>query len=236
MKKNLTELVFVVDRSGSMGGLESDTIGGLNATLQKNREVEGECLVSIVLFDNVSEVIVDREPIEKVGNLTTEQYQVRGCTALLDAVGDAVRYIEKVQRILPESHRAEHVIFAIITDGLENASHRFRYDEVKRLIEARQEAGWEFIFLGANIDAAAEAGRIGIRADHASQYVSDHAGSALAYEAMACAQVSRRTAGAVRSDWNAAAQADAAARGAGPAPAPKPSTSGHSRSFGFWRR
>lgn len=213
MQKNLTELVFVVDRSGSMAGLESDTIGGLNATLRRNREVGGTCLVSIVLFDNTSEVIVDRKPIEEVADLTTSQYQVRGCTALLDAVGDSVRYIDKVQHILPETHRAEHVIFAIITDGMENASNHRTYPEVKRMIEQRQEEGWEFIFLGANIDAAAEAGRMGIRADRASQYVSDGVGSAAAYEAMACAQVSRRTTGAVSSGWDAATKADVAARG-----------------------
>ncbi len=213
MKKNLTELVFVVDRSGSMAGLESDTIGGLNATLQKNREVEGECNVSIVLFDNVSEVLVDRKPINEVANLTTRQYQVRGCTALLDAVGDAIRYTEKVQTILPEDYRAEHVVFTIITDGMENASRHRTYPEVKRMIEAKQEQDWEFLFLGANIDAAAEAGRMGIRADRATQYVSDDAGTALAYEAMACAQVSRRTTGQVDAAWSAAPMADAARRG-----------------------
>ncbi len=213
MKKNLTELVFVVDRSGSMAGLESDTIGGLNATLQKNREVEGECNVSIVLFDNVSEVLVDRKPINEVANLTTRQYQVRGCTALLDAVGDAIRYTEKVQAILPEDYRAEHVVFTIITDGMENASRHRTYPEVKRMIEAKQEQDWEFLFLGANIDAAAEAGRMGIRADRATQYVSDDAGTALAYEAMACAQVSRRTTGQVDAAWSAAPTADAARRG-----------------------
>lgn len=213
MKKNLTELVFIVDRSGSMAGLESDTIGGLNATLQKNREVEGECVVSIVLFDNYSEVLVDRKPIGEVANLTTRQYQVRGCTALLDAVGDSVRYIDKVQKILPEDYRAENVIFAIITDGMENASTHRTYDEVKHMIEAKQEQGWEFLFLGANIDAATEAGRMGIRADRATQYVSDDLGTNLAYKAMACAQVSRRTSGEVAPSWNAAPKADAAKRG-----------------------
>ena len=224
MKKNLTELVFIVDRSGSMAGLESDTIGGLNATLQKNRAVEGECLVSIVLFDNTSEVILDRMPLEKVHDLGPEQYQVRGCTALLDAVGDAIRYHDKVQHILPEDHRAENVMFAIITDGLENASNHRTYHEVKRMIEAKQEQGWEFIFLGANIDAAAEAGRMGIRADRAAQYVSDGRGSALAYDAMASAQVSRRRTGKVAADWGAAPQADAAAR------------SGEKHGLRFWRR
>ena len=215
MKKNLTELVFVVDRSGSMCGLESDTIGGLNATLQSNREVEGECLVSIVLFNTVSDVLIDRMPIEQVHDLTPTQYRPGGCTALLDAVGDSVGYIDKVQRILPEDYRAEHVIFTIITDGLENASHRHTYAEVKRMIEAHQKLGWEFIFLGANIDAAAEAGRMGIRADRATQYVSDGDGTAIAYEAMACAQVSRRKSGQVTSSWNAAPMADYAARGGG---------------------
>lgn len=213
MRKNLTELVFVVDRSGSMAGLESDTIGGLNATLQRNREVDGECNVSIVLFDNVSEVLVDRKPLQEVSNLTKSQYQVRGCTALLDAVGDAIRYTEKVQSILPEEYRAENVIFAIITDGLENASRRRTYHEVKRTIEAKQEKGWEFLFLGANIDAAAEAGRIGIREDHAAQYVSDDRGTEIAYDAIACAQVSRRTCGSVAPNWNAKSKADAAKRG-----------------------
>ena len=213
MKKNLTELVFIVDRSGSISGLESDTIGGLNATLKKNREVEGECLVSIVLFDNVSEVLVDRKPIEQVANLTEAQYQVRGCTALLDAVGGAIRYMDKVQHILPDEHRAEHVIFTIITDGMENASRHFDYPHVKRLIEAHEEQGWEFIFLGANIDAAAEASRIGIRADHATQYMSDDIGTAVAYEAMAVAQMSKRATGAVAAGWNAAPQADVKKRG-----------------------
>ena len=148
-----------------------------------------------MLFDNKSEVLVDRKPIGEVKNLTRRQYQVRGCTALLDAVGDAVRYIDKVQHILPEDYRAEHVMFSIITDGMENASRHRSYDEVKRMIEAQQERGWEFVFLGANIDAAAEAGRMGIRADRATQYVSDGDGTNLAYEAMACAQVSRRTQG-----------------------------------------
>ena len=212
MKKNLTELVFIVDRSGSMGGLESDTIGGLNATLKKNREVDGDCLVSIVLFDNTSEVIVDRKPIQEVAPLTSAQYQVRGCTALLDAVGDSVRYIQKVQQILPEDYRAENVIFTIITDGLENASNHRSYAEVKHMIKARQREGWEFIFLVANIDAAAEAGRMGIRADRATQYVSDDIGTHIAYEAMANAQVSRRTTGSVAASWNEAPMADAAAR------------------------
>ncbi len=213
MKKNLTELVFVVDRSGSMCGLEDDTVGGLNATLQRNREIDGECIVSIVLFDNKSTVLVDRKPIDEVKNLTRRQYQPGGCTALLDAVGDAVRYIDRVQTILPEEYRAEHVMFSIITDGMENASRHRSYEEVKRMIEAQQEKGWEFVFLGANIDAAAEAGRIGIRPDRASQYMADGIGNVAAYEAMAVAQTSMRVNGSVAPTWDAAPRADVAKRG-----------------------
>ena len=135
MKQNLTELVFVVDKSGSMHGLEADTIGGLNSTLQENRRLPGEAIVSLVLFDNVSEVVLDRIPLKDVRPLTERDYRVGGCTALLDAVGDAVRYHHKVQKILPKDHRAEHVMFVIITDGMENASNHRTYREVKSLIE-----------------------------------------------------------------------------------------------------
>ena len=212
MKKDLTELVFILDKSGSMHGLESDTVGGINATLQKNRALPGEANVSIVLFDNTSEVVLDRQPLAEVRDLTESDYQVGGCTALLDAVGDAVHYHAKVQQILPEDFRAEHVVFVIITDGMENASRRHTYPEVKGLIERQREAGWEFLFLGANIDAAAEAGRLGIAPDRASQYVSDGAGSQIAYEAVARAQCETRAMGAPSAAWNAAPMADAAAR------------------------
>ena len=220
---NLTELVFIVDRSGSMGGLESDTIGGLNATLNKNRAAEGDAIVSIVLFDNVSEVIVDRKDIREVSPLTERDYSVRGCTALLDAVGDAIHYTAKVQGYMPQGHKADHVVFAIITDGQENASNHRSYDEVKRMIEEKTAQGWEFLFLGANIDAAAEAGRMGIRADRAANYVADGAGSSLAYEAIADAQVALRDSGTIDAAWAAAPAADAARR------APK-------RRGGFFRR
>lgn len=215
MKKDLTELVFIVDKSGSMHGLEPDTVGGLNATLQKNRELPGEANVSIVFFDNTSEVKLDRVPLGQVQELRESDYRVGGCTALLDAVGDAVHYHAKVQHILPEDHRAEHVVFVIITDGMENASNHRTYDEVQRLIGRQREQGWEFLFLGANIDAAAEATRMGIAADRASQYVSDGEGSRIAYEAVAKAQCQTRVHGAPTASWNAAPMADAAARGGG---------------------
>lgn len=213
MKKDLTELVFIVDKSGSMHGLEADTIGGLNSTLDTNRALPGEVNVSLVLFDNVSEVILDRKPLEEVPALTRRDYMVGGCTALLDAVGDAVRYHVKAQKILPKTHRAEHVVVVIITDGMENASTHRTYKEVKRMIERQQKRGWEFLFLGANIDAAAEAGRIGIAANRASQYKADGKGSRIAYEAVARAQCETRMAGAPSACWNEAPMADVASRG-----------------------
>ena len=213
MKKNLTELVFVVDKSGSMCGMEADTIGGLNATLDKNREIPGEVLVSLVLFDNTSEVVLDRKPLNKVRPLTTKDYMVGGCTALLDATGDAIKYHIKAQKILPKAHRAEHVVFVIITDGMENASRRRTYHEVKKLIEKQRKHGWEFLFLGANIDAAAEAGRLGIAMDRASQFKCDSIGSKAAYEAVARAQCETRVMGAPSASWNAAPKADVARRG-----------------------
>ena len=213
MKQGRTELVFVIDRSGSMHGLERDTIGGLNATLDENRALPGEAIVSLVLFNNTSQVMLDRVPLEKVAPLTERDYKVGGCTALLDAVGDAVRYHTKVQQILPEEHRAEHVVFVVITDGLENASTHRTYREVKELVNRQTELGWQFLFLGANIDAAAEAENIGISRNHASQYVSDSQGSVAAYASVARAQCETRVTGAPSAGWNERAQADWKARG-----------------------
>lgn len=215
MKKGLTELVFIVDRSGSMGGLESDTVGGINATLAKNREVDGEAIVSIVLFDNTAEVIVDRVPINQVKDLTREDYQVRGCTALLDAVGDSIRHIGRVQGYMPDDYKAEHVIFVVTTDGLENASQRHSYADVKRAIEQRTEEGWEFVFLGANIDAVGEAARIGISADRAATYIADEAGSDVMYDGVAkacCAMRSASPGSRIGSAWKAGIERDAAKR------------------------
>ena len=154
MKKNLTELVFILDRSGSMSGLESDTIGGFNAMLAKQRRMEGEAYVSTVLFDNESIVIHDRVDIQKVEPMTEEQYSVRGCTALLDAVGKAIHHIGNVHKYAREEDRPEHTLFVITTDGMENASRRYTAEQVRQKIE-RQKAkyGWEFLFLGANTDA-----------------------------------------------------------------------------------
>lgn len=183
MKKNLTELVMILDRSGSMGGLESDTIGGYNAMLEKQKKVEGEVLVSTILFDDVSDVIHDRVPISEVKPITEKEYYVRGCTALLDAVGGAISHIKTIHKYIREEDVPEKTIVVITTDGMENASYRYDLSTVKRMVEQEKEShGWEFFFLGANMDAIEVAGSFGITADRAVSYHSDHIGTALNYE------------------------------------------------------
>ena len=178
MKKNLTELVMILDRSGSMGGLESDTIGGFNGMIEKQRKEEGDALVSVVLFDDVSEVVYDRVPIAKVEPMTDKQYYVRGCTALLDAVGGAIHHIGNVHKYAREEDVPEKTIFIITTDGMENASRQYTYEKVRAMIERQKEKyNWEFLFLGANIDAVREAGRFGIQASRAVKYEHDGAGT-----------------------------------------------------------
>ena len=183
MKKELSELVFILDRSGSMGGLERDTIGGFNSMLDKQKKEAGDANVTTVLFDDQVEVIHDRFPIAAVKPLTDEDYFVRGSTALLDAIGSTVKKIENVQKRLPEELQAENVIFVITTDGYENSSSEYTVKMVKNLIEAHQEQGWQFIFMGANIDAVTEAGKIGIGKNRAVSYRNDSEGVALNYAA-----------------------------------------------------
>ena len=173
MKKNLTEIVFILDRSGSMAGLEADTIGGFNAMIEKQKAEPGQALVSTVLFDTEIQVIHDRVPLEKIPPLTEKEYFVRGCTALLDAVGGAIHHIGNVHKYAREEDRPEKTLFVITTDGMENASRRYSYDRVRAMVQRQQEKyGWEFLFLGANIDAAEEAGRFGIRPECAVVYES----------------------------------------------------------------
>ena len=183
MKKNLTEIVFILDRSGSMAGLEDDTIGGFNAMIEKQKREAGSAIVSTVLFDNESEVIHDRAVIQRIEPMTRNEYYVRGCTALLDAVGGAIHHIGNVHKYAREEDRPEKTLLVITTDGMENASRKYSYDRLKAMIERQKEKyGWEFLFLGANIDAAKEAARFGINADRAANYHADHMGTGLVYE------------------------------------------------------
>ena len=202
MKKNLTEIVFILDRSGSMAGLEDDTIGGFNAMIEKQKGEPGEAFVSTVLFDNVSEVIHDRVDVQKIQPMTRRDYYVRGCTALLDAVGQAVHHIGNVHKYAREEDRPEKTLFVITTDGMENASRHYSYDRVKTMIQRQKELyGWEFLFLGANIDAAKEAARFGIRADRAANYHADRRGTAVIYEAMSEAVCSVRANRPMGAEW-----------------------------------
>ena len=202
MRKNLTELVFILDRSGSMAGLELDTIGGFNSMIAKQKIEAGEAVISTVLFDNSSEVIHDRVDIQKIEPMTEKQYYVRGCTALLDAIGGAIHHIGNVHKYARDEDRPEHTLFIITTDGMENASHKYSSDRVKQMIE-RQKAkyGWEFLFLGANIDAVETAGNFGIDADRAVNYHSDSEGTALNYEVLSEAICSVRCSRPLEAKW-----------------------------------
>ena len=214
MKKNLTEIVFILDRSGSMAGLEADTIGGFNAMIQKQKSESGEAYVSTVLFDNHTEVIHDRVDIRKIQPMTHKDYYVRGCTALLDAVGKSIHHIGNVHKYAREEDRPEKTIFVITTDGMENASHEYTYDRVRRMIEHEKEKyGWEFLFLGANIDAAREAARFGITEDRAANYHADHQGTAVIYEAMSEAVCNVRACRPMSADWKRRVDEDYKKRG-----------------------
>ena len=202
MKKGLTEVVFILDRSGSMAGLEKDTIGGFNAMLEKQRRGEGQALISTVLFSNESVVIHDRVDARDVPPLTEREYFVCGCTALLDAVGGAIHHIGNVHKYAREEDRPERTLFVITTDGMENASRHYDLRRVRAMIE-RQKAryGWEFLFLGANIDAVDTAARLGIDADRAANFHCDAQGTQLNYEAVSDAVSAMRCAAPLSADW-----------------------------------
>lgn len=198
MKKGFTELVFILDKSGSMAGLESDTIGGFNSMLKKQKELDGECRITTVLFDHRYELLHDRIDIRAVSPMTDREYQVGGTTALLDAIGRTIQKLVSVQKNTAEEYRAEHVMFVIITDGAENSSREYPADKVKSMIEHEKEAyGWEFVFLGANIDAVETAGRFGITPDRAVDYVPDGTGTELNFRAMSETVACFRATGAV---------------------------------------
>ena len=202
MKKNLTELVFILDRSGSMAGLEKDTIGGFNSMIARQKAAEGDALVSTVLFSNESKVIHDRIDVRRVEPLTERQYVACGCTALLDAIGGAIHHIGNVHKYAREEDRPEHTLFVITTDGMENASRPYSSDRVKQMIERQKTRyGWEFLFLGANIDAVETAGHFGIDAARAVNYHSDSEGTALNYEVLSETICAVRCSQPLGSDW-----------------------------------
>lgn len=203
MKNNVTELVFILDRSGSMCGLESDTIGGFNSMVQKQKTLPGETYVSTVLFDNVSEVLHDRVRLSEVPLMTDRDYTVRGCTALLDAIGGAIRHIGNIHKYARPDDVPSRTVFVITTDGMENASRRFDSDEVKRMINERKEKhGWEFLFIGANIDAVETAAHFGIGADRAVNYNADSVGTRVVYETVSESISAMRTKRSIPDDWS----------------------------------
>ena len=210
----MTELVFILDRSGSMSGLERDTIGGFNSMIEKQKKEKGEALVSTVLFDNESVVIHDRLTLNNVPRMTEREYFTRGCTALLDAVGGAIHHIGNVHKYARKEDMPTKTMFIITTDGYENASRRYDYDKVRKMIKRQKEKyGWEFLFLGANIDAAAEAERFGISADRAVNYKCDEEGTALNYEVISDAVCSVRACKPLSADWKKRIDEDVQKRG-----------------------
>ena len=202
MKTNRTELVFILDRSGSMSGLESDTIGGYNAMLEKQKKEAGEATVTTVLFDDKYELLHDRIDLKGIAPITDREYYVRGCTALLDAIGKTIQKIANVQKRTSPENRADKVLFVITTDGMENASREYTYDKIRSLVEQqKQEYGWEFLFLGANIDAISTARRFGIGADRAVNYHADSQGTRLNYEVVSETVSCMRAGIPISADW-----------------------------------
>lgn len=202
MKNNITELVFILDRSGSMSGLESDTIGGFNSLIEKQRMQDGECYVSTILFDHVSEVLHDRVKLSEVKSMTAEDYTVHGCTALIDAIGCAIHHIARIHKYARPEDVPEHTMFVITTDGIENASHIYSADAVRKMVEhEKAKYGWEFLFLGANIDAVETAKHFGISEERAVNFVSDSEGQQLNYEVVSDAICSVRCSAPLSSEW-----------------------------------
>lgn len=214
MKNNITELVFILDRSGSMSELEKDTIGGFNSMIEKQKKIDGECYVSTVLFDHVSEVLHDRVKLGNISPMTDSDYTVRGSTALIDAIGGAIRHIGNIHKYARPEDVPEHTIFVITTDGMENASHRYSSDQVKKLIEnQKSKYGWEFLFIGANIDAVETAARFGINSDRAVNYNADKEGTRILYKSVDRAVCNMRSNAPLRADWSADIDKDFRNRG-----------------------
>ncbi|MBR5273207.1 MAG: VWA domain-containing protein [Clostridia bacterium] len=204
MENISTELVFILDRSGSMGGLESDTIGGFNAMIEKQKKIDGKCFVTTILFDNVAETIHDRVDLDDVPQMTEDDYYVRGCTALIDALGGAIEHIEKVHKYIRKEDVPQNTLFVITTDGQENASNIYTSKKVKKMVEKKkEECGWEFLFIGANIDAVETAKTYGISPDRAANYHADKKGTRVVYDAVATAVTHARCHTPMASDWSA---------------------------------
>lgn len=209
MKKNATELVFILDRSGSMSGLEADTIGGFNSMIEKQKLEPGEAVVTTILFDHMVETLHDRADIQKIQSMTNKDYYVQGSTALLDAVGSTIQHISHVHTVMGEDNVPEHFMVVITTDGMENSSKEFSAEAVKRLIQEKKEKNnWEFLFLGANIDAVKAAGHIGISADRAVNYHPDPMGTALNYNVVSETVSTMRQGKGVGANWKQRIDAD----------------------------
>ena len=209
MKRNLTELVFILDRSGSMQGLEGDTIGGFNAMMEKQKREPGEALVSTILFDDRTQVLHDRVKVGEVGPITEKEYYVRGCTALLDAIGGAIHHIGNIHKYARPEDVPEHTLFVITTDGMENASRRYSARQVKEMIRRQKEKyGWEFLFLGANVDAVETAGHLGIAPDRAVNYHCDSEGTRLNYQVVGQAVAAVRCRATLDGRWKEAIEED----------------------------
>ena len=202
MKNNSTELVFILDRSGSMAGLESDTIGGFNSLIEKQKKLDEKCYVSTVLFNQVSEVVHDRVDLEQIKSMTDDDYIPGGCTALIDAIGDAIKHIKNVHKYIREEDVPEHTLFAIMTDGYENAIRKYSDAEVKKMIEKQKEEGWEFLFVGANIDSVSTAKGFGINQERAVNYHADHDGTRVAFCAVSETVAGLRKTGKVEESWS----------------------------------
>ena len=213
MNKELTELVFILDRSGSMHGLEKDTIGGFNSMIEKQRKEEGDCLVSAVLFNQRSDVLYDRVSLKEIREMTEKDYVPSGCTALIDALGGAIKHIRNVHKYIREEDIPAHTVFVITTDGLENASHHYSSDQVKRMVAEQKEKGWEFLFLGANIDAVETAKMYGIDKDRSVNFVPDSIGNAKNFVVLSETIAKFRAKGKIDADWSEEIEEDYKKRG-----------------------
>ena len=211
-KNNITEIVFILDRSGSMGGLESDTIGGFNSMIDKQKKEDGECYVTTVLFDSVVETLHDRVKLSEISKMTDKEYFVRGSTALLDAIGSTIHHISNIHKYAREEDVPANTIFVITTDGMENSSREYSSDKVKKMIEKKKGKGWEFIFLGANIDAVETAKSFGIAKENAVNYHCDAKGTAINFACVGKAVSSVRAKGKMGCAWREEIDEDFASR------------------------